>query len=189
MPGLTPGLKLKLRGDNMPRIRLSQIIGSMGDGLNVQINELNARMAAQGTQISIHETEIEELKLGIGTGGGDDTPVVVTQVNKINITGSLASPYIIEIPITKTTDYARPPAGVLKFTPGTEGLVVTECSFNNGDASSFTADPSVIFDGLMHLGNSDTITLVNQGALGSSTLYTADIDLAAYRAIDKLEVS
>lgn len=111
----------------------------------------------------------------------------VSQIDKIGISATPSAPYVLEIPVPKTLDYKLLPAHVLKFIPGDQSIVTTEQSFNNGDRSSFTADPQVNFDGQMSLNTVFQIDMAGS-VLGEGTEWKAVINKSSYKFLEKIEV-
>lgn len=112
----------------------------------------------------------------------------LSQRTKLGITASPESPEIVEIAIPHTTSFKRLPLEVLKLIPGDTNVVQTLCEFDNSCADSFDADDQVIFDGSMKLKTSYTTPMTDEGELGDGRLWSASIDRAAFKTIEKIEV-
>lgn len=127
--------------------------------------------------------------LADGTGGGAGGGVLgLKQITRLGVTASTAAPAEITIPINYTADFKRPPIEVLRFVSTGADVLKTEIAFDAADASKFTANPNVIFDGTLRLKTEHTYDMVNEGPLGTGTLFSHVIDKTAFKSIEKIEV-
>jgi|GEM_PF-5219424 len=85
---------------------------------------------------------------GGSTGGSENK---IQQLNKLGVTASVSNPkhYSIEIPYTR--DFTFRSVEVLKLEAGNTNVVISQFSFDNGDASDFFPDNEVVFDGTMKI--------------------------------------
>lgn len=114
----------------------------------------------------------------------EETGGLINQETKLNIT----APHIVSISVGENLEFKFKPIEILKFQPGTQNVVNTLITFDNGDATDFDANDQVIFDGTMYLKSTDSITITDSTALGDNTLYSVPIDLTRYKAINTMEV-
>lgn len=123
-----------------------------------------------------------------GGGGGDGTALELKQVTRLGVTATVASPAEIILPIDYTSDFKRPPIEVLKFVSTGSDVLQTQIAFDAADATKFTANPNVIFDGTLRLRTEYTYEMVNEGPLGEGTLFSHVIDKTKFKSIEKIEV-
>ena len=107
-----------------------------------------------------------------------------SQVTKQNVIASSSSPKEIEIEIASTETFNKPPVEILKFEAGAT-ITVTKYDFNNGEASDFTSNPYVIFDGTMHPNTvGPVITMSTPTALSTGYMsYSGDITISNYQSV------
>ena len=142
------------------------------------------------------ETDTGSLKFGDGvstwnaldyfapesSGGGGGSSVSYSQKTKLNCSANET----FSITVPQTTNFCRPPMEVLKFVSASAGIVLTACSFSNGDASDFQFDSdSVVFDGLMHPKNSFGITMTTPTAFSGGYLSQSSntVDFNSYGSV------
>lgn len=115
----------------------------------------------------------------------------IKQVTKLGVT----APAVIDLPISKTLTFARPPVEVLKLTPGSKDAVTTLCAFDNADADGFVtggesaeAARFVEFDGTMHLRSVYDVPVSAPVAMGERYYSESEeIDFANYKAVEAVE--
>lgn len=179
-------------------------IGGRFEGIEAEQSAHDTELDGLATRITAVEAEVVDARIdkaGIeypnlkdrldatqGVGGGGGGGLVLSQVTKLNVTASSSAPHVVEITIPGTLDFAVPNPDLLKFRPGTQDIVSTQCAFDNSDATSFAADSFVIFDGTMRLKTQHTIPSVDGGRLGSGRQYSVSFDKADFKSIEKLEV-
>lgn len=124
-----------------------------------------------------------------GTSGGSGSSSV-SQTTKLNITGSLVTPYTTDITLPENPNYQFATPNVLKLVAGSSNVVSTIVNFDNSDASSFSGvDSQVIFDGTMRLRTSYTSSMTQIGtAVTGEAIFSQTIDLNAFKKIEKIEV-
>lgn len=107
-----------------------------------------------------------------------------TQITKLGVIASTASPRVYEIPIPRTTNFLRAPIEVLKFTPGAQGMSRIEIDFNNGDATDFEPNEYVIFDGTMRLRDEWELPLVKDTTWAhEGAVQYVDMDTSRFVAV------
>lgn len=109
---------------------------------------------------------------------------VSNQLTKLGVT----APSVNDLAIPFTTTFLKSTPNVLKFTPGADGQVHTTVAFDNGDETDFEEQTQVIFDGVMKLKTSYTAAMVNEGAIGSGTLWSYAIPKSTYKLIENMDV-
>lgn len=98
---------------------------------------------------------------------------------------------VLQIPIENTTTFCKPAVEVLKFKAGTTNTLITECGFDNSNASDFTYDSKyVAFDGTMHPVTSYAVTMSTPVALGNGYLSTSDeLDVSQWQTVESIGVA
>ena len=121
-----------------------------------------------------------------------DTRVTAVEKSTLQVTkmNALAGK-IVHIPIESTTTFCKPAVEVLKFKAGTTNTVITECGFDNGNASDFTYDSKyVTFDGTMHPVTRYAVAMSTPVALGDGYLSTSDeIDVSQWQTVERIGVA
>lgn len=154
---------------------------SSSKGQHIFETDTNKTYRNVGSSVSASWEEV-----GAGT---QNTTSSVNQVTKLNVVGSVASPYTTEISITDNPQFNIQTPNVLKFIAGTQNVVTTIVNFNNSDASSFDSNSNVTFDGTMRLKTSYTTTMTaNTTFTTGETLYVTTLDLSSFKKIEKIEV-
>lgn len=123
-------------------------------------------------------------------GSGEDVGGI-KQLTKL----SVIAPVTLEIPISKTLTFARPPVEVLKLTPGSKDVVTTLCAFDNGDADDFTVGGEsgetarfVEFDGAMRPRTVYDVAMSAPVAMGECYYSESEeIDFADYKTVEAVE--
>lgn len=123
-------------------------------------------------------------------GCGEDVGGI-KQLTKLSVT----APAILEIPISKTLTFARPPVEVLKLTPGSKDVVTTLCAFDNSDADDFVVGGEsgetarfVEFDGAMRPRTVYDVAMSAPVAMGERYCSESEeIDFADYKTVEAVE--
>jgi len=125
-----------------------------------------------------------------GAGGGTGSTGTVSQTTKLNVVGSVGTPYTTEITVVENPNYQFATPNVLKLVAGNSNVVSTIVNFDNSDASSFTGvDSQIIFDGTMRLKTAYTGSMTQIGtAVTGEVIFSQTIDLTAFKKIEKIEV-
>lgn len=110
------------------------------------------------------------------------------QVTRLGVVATAQAPVEVVIPIPHTTDFKRPPIEVLEFQSSGTDVLTTQVAFDNADAGGFEPNPYVEFDGTMHLKTRYEYEMVNEGALGTGTLFSHVINKKDFKAIERIEV-
>jgi hypothetical protein len=126
---------------------------------------------------------VDESKWDILSSGGSESSVNLQQWTKLDVT----APYENLLTIPTTFNFKRPAIEVLKVSVTADNIITTLCEFNNGDSSSFEPNDNVIFDGNMKLKTSYDYAMT-KAVLGVGYMFSAPIDINAFKTIEKIEV-
>lgn len=115
----------------------------------------------------------------------------IKQLTKLSVT----APVTLEIPISKTKTFARPPVEVLKLTSGSKDVVTTLCAFDNADADDFVVNGEsaetarfVEFDGVMQPRTVYDVAVSAPVAMGDRYYSESEeIDFADYKTVEAVE--
>lgn len=118
---------------------------------------------------------------------GDVAGISLKQLTKLGVTGTAATPQIVEIPIS-SLDFKLQKVNILKFMLGDQNVVKTEASFTNGESNDFNTDDMVVFDGTAHLKNSFNFAMVQGSDVGSYKHYSVNLN-NIYKSITNLSVN
>ena len=166
------------------------------DSLSIEFVETNNHLPSKGEENKLYVVKSDSTQKNKQTiygffndkyhllGGVGDAEIKRNQVTKLGV----VAPLSVDINIEATQDFNRFPVEVLKVKPGTQNVVSTVCNFDNADATSFEPNEFVKFDGKMQLITTETKPMINQGPLGSGTLFSIPIDVNRYKKIEKIEV-
>ncbi|MGG4455803.1 discoidin domain-containing protein [Brevibacillus porteri] len=122
------------------------------------------------------------------SGGNNSTSIF--QIEKFDVIASIQSPFEVNIPISKTTDFKLPPVEVLKFAPGANDQLITISSFSSSEDKNYDLDSHMLLDGKIRLKTDYTIEPFEEIPLPSgNTLYSFPIDLVQFFNIEKIEVN
>jgi hypothetical protein len=149
------------------------------------MNEIKGFMENEAVTDKAETTAREALETRVSVVARDAK--VYSQVTKMN---ALAGK-VVQIPIENTTVFCKPAVEILKFKEGTKNTVITECGFDNGNASDFTYDIKyVTFDGTMHPVTNYAVSMSTPTALGSGYLSTSDeFDTSQWQTVESIGVT
>ena len=136
----------------------------------------------KGMNYSTLYLDVKNLYLG---AGGGSSKINVNQSLLLNITGSVASPYIYDINISIDKDFKCLPVNVLKIQPDILDSQKIVTTFSNSDSSNFDYDSNyVVFDGDIKLKTDKTVSMILQ----SPEIYEYEINLDDYLEITQVSV-
>ena len=109
-----------------------------------------------------------------------------SQLTKRNVTAGTA----VDITLPYSAAFNYPPLEMLKFEAGTSNVIVTACSFNNGDAADFNYDSDyVYFDGYMQLKTTYNVNMGTSTTIDSSYLWLSDsLNFANFKNVEAVNV-
>jgi hypothetical protein len=109
-------------------------------------------------------------------------------VTKLNITGSVGTPYTKVLNLTNAIANKRILCGLRQFVHDSP-LTNLFSTYNNGDASNFETNSNMVYDGSMRLAtnNINATSMTDDGALGYGELFSyAAVTRANYNTIDAI---
>jgi len=119
---------------------------------------------------------------------GEAAGLSLKQISKMGTTGSVATPNIVDIPIS-TLDFKVPKVNVLKFQLGDQNVIKTKNAFTNGEGNDFVSDDMIIFDGTAHLKTDFTSTMIKESNIDTYKTYSVAIDKSNLKTITSLNVT
>ncbi|MFC0903889.1 signal peptidase II [Clostridium sp. MT-14] len=119
---------------------------------------------------------------------GENRGLNLNQISKMGITGSVDTPYEVDIPIN-TIDFKVPRVNVLKWQPSAEQDVIkTLNSFSNSELNDFEPDDMIVFDDTAHLKTEFEYQMQYIGDIGTDNKeYGCEIDKSIFKNIDDIQ--
>lgn len=119
---------------------------------------------------------------------GDAAGLSLKQISKMGITGSVDSPYEVDIPIN-TVDFKVPRVNVLKWQPSAEqDIIKTLNSFSNSESNDFEPDDMIVFDDTAHLKTEHNYPMQYIRDIGTDNReYGCEIDKSIFKSIEDMQ--
>lgn len=135
------------------------------------------------------------LNKGIVATKSDELSTYANKINSIvqnsqikNTKLNIKSGETKQIILTNPTDIQNVCTSVLEYRAGQENIVQYNCGFNNGDASNFEFEPSIIFDEKMKQDNKVIDdTFIKTQETDSFLEYQYPINKSLFHTLDKIE--
>lgn len=134
------------------------------------------------------DDSISLIKSSPSSGGSNSASIF--QVQKNDVTASIQSPFEVNIPIQKTSDFKLPPVEVLKFAVGEKNFTQEIAAFDRSEADNFEQDSYMELDGSLRLKTDYSIELREDVVLPSgNSVYAFTLDVNQFSSIEKIKVN